>query len=113
VSILRSLRLPVTAVVMGLVMAGCAKSSPVTDAGPDAQVVETEGGLLSQATITPDSAMAIAKARVPGRVAKAELEKEDGKLIYSFDIKVVGKDDITEVHVDAGTGAVLKVDPED
>lgn len=49
---------------------------------------------------------------VPGRVAKAELEKEDETLIYSFDTKVVGKDGVTEVHVDAKTGAVLKVEGE-
>lgn len=111
-SILRSLRVPVTAVVASLVMAGCSKAPPVTDTGPDAQVKEEETGLLAQATISPDSAVAIAKARVPGRIVEAELEQEDGKLIYSFDIKVVGKDELTEVDVDALSGMVVKVEPE-
>jgi hypothetical protein len=36
-----------------------------------------------------------------------ELEKEDGKLLYSYDIKVAGKTGVEEVHVDAMTGALL------
>lgn len=91
-------------------LAACSRSIP--DSGPDAAVTEEEGGLFAQAAIPADSAIAIANARVPGRIAKAELEKEDGALIYSFDIKVVGKAGVTEVHVDAKTGAVLKVEGE-
>ena len=108
-SILRTLRLPVTLVVAGVVMAGCSKAPP--DTGPDAQVKEEQTGLLAQATVSPDSAVAIAKARVPGRIVEAELENEDGKLVYSFDIKVVGQDALTEVDVDALSGMVLKVEP--
>ena len=111
-SILRSLRLPVTLVAAGLVMAGCSKTPPVTDSGPDAQVKEEQTGLLAQATVSPDSAAALAKARVPGRIVEAELEQENDKLVYSFDIKEVGKDALTEVDIDAATGAVLKVEPE-
>ncbi len=93
-----------------LVFAACSRNIP--DTGPDAVVTEEETGLFAQAAIPADSAVAIAKARVPGRIAKAELEKEDGALIYSFDIKVAGKDGVTEVHVDAKTGAILKVEGE-
>lgn len=109
-SVMRSLRVPVTAMVAGLVMAGCSKTPP--DTGPDAQVKEAQTGLLAQATISPDSAVAIAKARVPGRIVEAELEQDGGTLIYSFDIKMVGKDELTEVNVDALSGAVIKVEPE-
>ena len=97
--------------VLGLfVLAACSRDIP--DSGADAVVTEEETGLFAQATIPADSAVAIAKARVPGRIAKAELEKEDGALIYSFDIKVAGKGGVTEVHVDANTGTVLKVEGE-
>lgn len=111
-SILGSLRVPVTAVVASLVMVGCSKAPPATDTGPDAQVKEQQTGLLAQVTISPDSAVAIAKARVPGRIIEADLEQENGKLVYSFDIKVVGEDELTEVAVDALSGALLKVEPE-
>ena len=43
----------------------------------------------------------------PGRITKAELAREDGVLLYAFDIAVAGQPDITEIHVDAGTGVIL------
>ena len=103
---------------------GCSRPAPAPETppaapavesaapAPDASVTEESAGLLAQATITPDSAAALAKARVPGQITKAELEREDGVLLYSFDIRVAGKDGITEVHVDAGTGAILGVEEE-
>ena len=47
---------------------------------------------------------------VPGKIKEAELEREDGKLIYSFDIST--KEGIKEVQIDALTGTVLKVEIE-
>ena len=65
------------------------------------------------ARISKDSAKVVALAQVPGgKVKEVELEKEDGSLIYSFDIKVAGKRGIEEVHVDAMTGAMLKTEHE-
>jgi uncharacterized membrane protein YkoI len=40
-------------------------------------------------------------------VRSEELEKEHGKLIYSFDIAVPGKSGVEEVNVDAITGKVV------
>jgi len=72
-------------------------------------IKEDKVGLWSRATLPPDSAIKIALARVPGgRITEAELEEEDGRLIYSFEIKVAGKDGEDEVHVDATTGEVVK-----
>jgi uncharacterized membrane protein YkoI len=65
--------------------------------------------LAAIAKISQDSAQVIALAQVPGgRIESGELENEDGKLIYSFDIKVAGKEGIEEVHVSAITGEVIK-----
>jgi uncharacterized membrane protein YkoI len=76
-------------------------------------VSEEERGLLAQATVRSDSAMKIARARVPGgRIVKAEIENEDGKLVYSFILKVAGKAGVEEVNVDAKTGAVVAVEHE-
>ena len=73
-------------------------------------VSEEERGLLAQATVKPDSAMQIARARIPnGRITKAEIENENGKLVYSFILKVTGKAGVEEVNVDAKTGAVVAV----
>lgn len=64
--------------------------------------------LVKEAKITEDVAAATALKAVPsGKIDKMELEKEDGKLIYSYDIKVAGKSGVEEVHVDAISGALL------
>ena len=41
------------------------------------------------------------------KVESEELEKEHGKLIYSFDLKVPGKSGVEEVQVDAMTGKLV------
>jgi uncharacterized membrane protein YkoI len=91
-----------------VVAAGCAShGTPRVVNG--VQIAEDKEGLWSRATLPPDSAMKIALAQVPGgAISKGELEEEDGRLIYSFEIKVAGKSGEDEVHVDAVTGAVVK-----
>ena len=74
---------------------------------------EEKPGQLKLAKITPAAATATAQAKVPnGKIESAEIEQEDGKLIYSFAIKVAGKSGIEEVAVDARTGKVLAVEHE-
>ena len=53
----------------------------------------------------------IAMTRVQGQIKSSELEKEHGKMIYSFDIRNT-KGGITEVNIDAKTGKVIAVDVE-
>jgi uncharacterized membrane protein YkoI len=75
---------------------------------------EVPDSLAAKAKISEDSARAIALRRVPGGSIEAlELEREGGRLLYSWDIKVAGKPGITEVHVSATTGRVLSVTHED
>jgi len=69
--------------------------------------------LEAEAKISKADAQATALAQVPnGAVKDSELEKEDGKLIWSFDIATPDSKDITEVAVDAITGKVLSADKE-
>lgn len=69
---------------------------------------DVPANLAKQARISLETARATALARVPhGEVRSEELEKEHGKLIYSFDIAVPGKAGIDEVNVSAITGKVL------
>ncbi len=67
--------------------------------------------LAKQAKITMEAAKATAMEKVPGTVEDGELEKEHGKLVYSFDIRNE-KGTISEVWVDAKTGKVIKVEEE-
>ena len=67
-----------------------------------------------RAKIAEADARRTALAAVPGgRVQSHELEREKGKLIYSYDIKVAGKPGIEEVNVDAITGAIVAHEHED
>jgi uncharacterized membrane protein YkoI len=77
------------------------------------QVTEETAGLFAKAAVSADSARALALAAVPGAMmTKGELEEEDGTLIYSFDLRVAGEEGVTEVHVDAMTGKVIRMEHE-
>lgn len=74
-----------------------------------AGISEGEPGLLAEATIKADSAERIAVASVPGgTITNRKIERKDGKLFYSFEIKVEGKDHARPLRIDASTGEVLK-----
>ena len=53
----------------------------------------------------------IAMKQVKGKIKSSELEKEKGKMIYSFDIRNP-KGGITEVNINAITGKVIAVEVE-
>jgi uncharacterized membrane protein YkoI len=61
-----------------------------------------------KAKIERAAAEKTALARVPGgQVKEAELETENGKLVWSFDIAQPTSPNIVEVQVDAMTGQVV------
>jgi uncharacterized membrane protein YkoI len=96
-----------SAVAVGLVglFAGCASEG--------GERTESMAKLQAEAKVSKADAEKSALAKVPGGTIKdGELEKEKGKLIWSFDIAMPGTKDITEVAVDAITGAVVAVDKE-
>ena len=69
---------------------------------------ETMAQLKAEAKVSKKAARATALAQVPrGNVKSGELERENGRLLYSFDIATKGKAGIDEVQIDAITGAVL------
>ena len=95
-------------------LVGAAAPAALSAQAVDATLKQERPGLLAQARVTPDSARAIARRTVPGAtIQSAEIENEDHKLIYSFDMKVPGKSGIEEVNVDALTGAVIGRQHED
>jgi uncharacterized membrane protein YkoI len=70
--------------------------------------------LARLAKVSEATAAATALAKVPnGKISAVEIEREGGKLIYSYDITVAGKTGNDEVNIDAMTGAqVGKVEHE-
>jgi len=64
--------------------------------------------LVRVAKVSEADAAAAAQKRVPkGKIESVALEREKGKLIYSYDIKQAGKSGVEEVNVDANTGKVV------
>jgi uncharacterized membrane protein YkoI len=61
--------------------------------------------------ITKAQASAIALEKAHGKILSAELEREHGHLVWSFDIQTAPKK-ITEVQVDAKNGKIVAVEEE-
>ena len=69
--------------------------------------------LMAEAKVSRADAEKTALAKAPnGTIKEGELEKENGKLVWSFDITTPDTKDITEVNVDAITGEVVSVEKE-
>jgi uncharacterized membrane protein YkoI len=69
---------------------------------------ESQAALQKEAKISEATARATALREVPnGTVKSSELEREHGKLIYSYDISVPGKTGIEEIAVNAIDGSVV------
>ena len=72
---------------------------------------QEQAEMQAQAKITKEQAEQTALTKAPGGTIKeAELEKEKGRLIWSFDIS--GSPGVTEVNVDAISGEVVGVENE-
>jgi uncharacterized membrane protein YkoI len=68
----------------------------------------SQSALQKEAKIPEATARETALKEVPnGTVKSSELEREGGKLIYSYDITVPGKTGIEEVNVNAVDGSVV------
>lgn len=69
---------------------------------------QSQAVLKAEAKVAEAQARKTALAKVPrGTIKSSELEKEAGKLIWSFDIAMPKSRNITEVQVDAKTGKVV------
>ncbi|HKR08694.1 MAG TPA: PepSY domain-containing protein [Gemmatimonadaceae bacterium] len=69
--------------------------------------------LVKQATVSEANAAKTVAARLPnGRIQAVELENEDGRLIYSYEVKIPGRSGIEEINVNAKTGAVVSTEHE-
>ena len=94
-----------------IAIAGSLVATPARVVGAQ-QAIKTDlpDSLLKLARVGEHAARLTAQAKVPrGRVEAVEIEREAKHLQYSYDVKVPGQAGITEVNVDAMTGAVLGV----
>lgn len=88
----------------------------VTSALVTSQAFAAEDTLASrtaEAKITEAQAKTTALAKVPhGTVKSAELEREHGRLVWSFDLSQPSAKGVTEVQVDAKSGKIVSVKKE-
>ncbi|HEX4468070.1 MAG TPA: PepSY domain-containing protein [Gemmatimonadaceae bacterium] len=94
---------------------GVSARASAQEAKPSAKKEATsQAALRKEAKIAEADARKTALAAVPGgKLQTHELERENGRLIYSYDIKVAGKPGIEEVNVDAKTGEIVAHEHED
>ncbi|HEX3928050.1 MAG TPA: PepSY domain-containing protein [Gemmatimonadales bacterium] len=106
-TIAAAMTLALTLPAAALAQTQAASTTPPATPKPKPKV-ESQAMLAREAKVTLDSATAVAKKAVPGATVQShELEREGGKLIYSFEMKTAGKRGIDEVNVDAMTGATV------
>jgi len=68
----------------------------------------SQAALRKEAKVTQSQAQRVALARVSnGRIQSIELEHEHSRLVWSLDLTRPSSKDITEIQVDAHTGALV------
>src|SRR6266404_5248256 len=73
----------------------------------------TEAELMKEAKISKSQAEKTALAKIPnGAIQSGELEREHGKLVWSFDIGTNSTKNVTEVQVDAKSGKIISAKTE-
>ena len=79
--------------------------SPVAVVGGFANQLSAPEQAEQSAKISMKQARSVATAKAPSKIKSSELEKEHGKLVYSFDIDTLAG--ICEIQVDAYSGAMV------
>jgi uncharacterized membrane protein YkoI len=108
-----SLKVFVVPVVVALLAAGAA-AAPLAGQGQQAMYTRNlPAALLKEARVREADAAKTALARVPtAHIQAVELENENGRLIYSYELKVPGRSGVEEVNVNAKTGTVVNTEHE-
>lgn len=89
-------------------LAGCMTEKDEAEHAPKKDPKQAK--LMEQAKVSKEDAQKIALTKIPnGTIKEGELEKEHGKLQWSFDITTPDSKDVMEVNIDAITGEVISV----
>ena len=100
------------AAVAATLVVGCESESGEHEGGEHHEAKQS--ALQAEAKISEADARATALTKVPdGKIKEAELEREKGKLIWSFDIAKPNAEGISEINVDAITGEIVGVEKQD
>ncbi len=76
------------------------------DKGKEKEETKEAVEMSKTAKVTVEQAIKTATEKVAGKVIEAELERKHDRAVW--EVEIVGADDkVTEVHIDADTGAVI------
>jgi len=92
-----------------LALGGINASAQQTDQKGSIRIQNDEAGFAEMAKISIASAVNAALNEVPGKAVRAELENENGYLVYGVEIAKADHQ-FVDVKVDAGNGKVLRKD---
>ena len=67
--------------------------------------------MAATAKVTIEQAIKTASEKVPGKVVEVELEMKHDKAVWEVQV-VTAENKVMEVHIDAGSGAVIDVEEE-
>jgi hypothetical protein len=80
----------------------------------NAVLEEDSPGLLARATVSDAAARAVALERFPGaQIVDAEIDEDDGRLMYKYELRVGSERRSVDVNIDADTGSIVKVEDDD
>lgn len=79
-------------------------------AGKNSSDDEIDNATLAKANVALDQAITAAEQHTQGKAVQAELEDENGKLVY--EVEVMKGATAMDVKIDATTGAVLSAKPD-
>lgn len=79
--------------------------------GHDGEDKNKESVQAMSAKVTIEEAIQTAKTKFPGQVVEAELEAEDGALVYEVEI-VSASGEAHEIEIDAQSGEILSSESE-
>jgi uncharacterized membrane protein YkoI len=101
-----SIRLAVATLALAAVSFGAQAKGSCKEAKP---------GLMARAKVSCTDARkaALEKIGKGSHIRSAELEEENGELVFSFDIKQGKKPGVEEIQIDARTGTVVSARHED
>ena len=99
---------------MKLTTAICTATAAFAMVMPHAFAAEaSQASLMAEAKVSEAQAKSTALGKVPnGAIKSFELEKENGKLVWSFDISQPSIKGVTEIQIDAITGKIVSLKSE-
>ncbi len=93
------------ALMFGALAATTIVASSLVYANRDGNEEQHDAVALAQAKISLTQAIAAAERQANGNAIRAELEDENGKLVYG--VEIMNGDKSTDVKVDIATGGIL------